>query len=365
MSVSPNLSYHYWQLGIKPAGKTAIENPLVLIRGTEFEPEKEIEHDDDVGHTGTGTTKMEQYRKSATSSPKFGDKCRYGEGLEDLWFMLFGDVTGPTPAVTGATKAKKYVFSIDPADPETPPFATLYNGYAKTADDAYIYDNCLLNELEVKFSNDEPMSINPSFVSDYPLFNQANPARVIPEKKVRINAGQTVLYYAPTSVTLTDQNKATYAYPCVLEGTIKINNNAESEPCAGDDFGKSTKTIGERESDGGFKVPWTEETKGIEAEYQSGSTSGQQVSSNTLNKQIMIESIGALIETVTGTPDVPVYYKQKILIPNATITKCESPQSGDEAKSIEAEFKINDTGVASFMTVEIISELTALHIGTL
>jgi hypothetical protein len=54
-SIAPNLAYHYWALGIKPAGKTAAENPLIMIPGTEFEPEKEIEHDDDLGHTGSAS----------------------------------------------------------------------------------------------------------------------------------------------------------------------------------------------------------------------------------------------------------------------------------------------------------------------
>jgi len=361
MAIAPNLAYHYWMLGIKPVGKTDPESPLVMIRGSEFEPEKEIEHEDDIGHTGTSTTKMDSYRKKATSKPKFEDKARYGEGWEDYWYLLFGDATTPVPAVAGATKAKKFTFQADPADPKELPFATLYNGYGKTIDDAYVYDNCLLNELELKFKNDEPMSVNPSFVSDYPEFNQPNPTRVMPSKKVMIQSGQTILYYAPTNVTLTEVNKAQYAYPCFLEGSLKLNNNIESEPCGGDEFGKDTKTMGERESDGGFKLPWTEDTKFIEAEYQSGSANGTKVSPNTLRKQVMFESIGPVIETVS---EVPVHYMTRIKIPEVTITKCDSPQSGDKAKDLDVEFKINDNGLESILTVDIITELLGLHIGT-
>jgi hypothetical protein len=349
-------------LGIKPIGKTVRELPLVMIRGSEFEPEKEIEHEDDTGHTGTSTTKMESYRKKATSQPKFEDKARYGEGWEDYFYLLTGDASVTVPAVTGATKAKKFTFQANPADPKELPFSTLYNGYAKTIDDAYVYDNCLLNELELKFKNDEPISASPSFASDYPEFNQPNPSRVMPSKRVMIQSGQTVIYYAPTDVVLTDLNKAEYAYACFLEGSIKVNNNIESEPCGGDDFGKDTKTMGERESEGSLKLPWTSDTKWIEAEYQSGSKTGTKVSTNTLQKQIMIESIGPVIETVS---EVPVRYSTKIRIPDVTITKCDSPQSGDEAKDLELDFKINETGLESFMTVDIVTELTGLHIGTI
>lgn len=361
-SIAPNLAYHYWALGIKPAGKTAAENPLIMIPGTEFEPEKEIEHDDDLGHTGSASLNMGMDRIKAASSPNFQDKARYGQGWEDWWFLLFGDVTGPVPAVSGATKAKKYTFAVDVADPADPPLCTLYNGYAKTANDAYVYDNCMLNELEISFKNDEAMTVKPSFVADYPLLNQTNPARVVPTKKVKIRPGQTILYYAPTNVTLTEINKATYAIPCVIEGNLKVNHNVESEPCAGDVFGTETKNIGVRESEGGFTVPWTSATKGIEAEYESGLEAGTQVTEEPLRKQIMIESIGPLIETINAEG---VFYKTKVLIPDVTITKAVSPQSGDERKSIDVEFKINDEGDASFMDVEIITELTALHIGTI
>jgi hypothetical protein len=361
-AIAPNLAYHYWALGIKPTGKTAAEDPLIMIPGTEFEPEKEIEHDDDLGHTGSASLNMGMDRIKAASSPNFQDKARYGQGWEDYFYLLYGDVTGPVPAVSGATKAKKYTFTVNVSAPADPPLCTLYNGYAKTADDAYLYDNCMLNELEISFKNDEPMTVKPSFVADYPLLNQTNPARVVPTKKVKIRPGQTILYYAPTNVTLTEVNKATYAIPCVIEGNLKVNHNAESEPCAGDVFGTETKNMGIRESEGGFTVPWTSATKGIEAEYESGSEAGTQVTEEPLRKQIMIESIGPVIETVS---EENVFYKTKILIPDVTITKAESPQSGDERKSIDVEFKINDEGDASFMNVEIITELTALHIGTI
>lgn len=359
--IAPNLAYHYWAMGIKPPTKTVPEQPLVMIPGTEFEPEKEIEHDEDQGHTGGSSLTMGMYRKKAASSPNFSDKARYSQGWEDYWFLLFGDVTGPVPAITGALTAKKYVFAIDVADPADLPLCTLYNGYAKTLADAYVYDNCLLNEFEIQFKNDEPLTVTPSFVSDYPKFNQANPARVVPTKKVKIEAGQTILYYAPVGVTLTDLNKDQYAFPCVIEGNVKVNHNAESEPCGGDDFGSQTKNMGIRESEGGFTIPWTEDTKWVQTEYESGTTDGTQVSPESLRKQILIESIGAKIETVGETD---VFYKTAVLIPDATITKADSPQAGDERKSIEVEFKINDESTSSFMTAEIISELTALHIGT-
>ena len=359
-NIAPNLAYHYWALGIKPAGKTEAEDPLIMIPGTEFEPEKEIEHDEDQGHTGSASLNMGMDRIKAESSPTFQDKARYQQGWEDYFYLLYGDVTGPVPAISGAEKAKKYTFEVDVESPSDPALCTLYNGYAKTEDDAYVYDNCMLNELEISFKNDESMTVKPSFVADYPLLNQDNPARVVPTKKVKIRPGQTILYYADTDDVITSANKDDFAIPCVLEGNIKINHNAESEPCAGDLFGVQSKNMGVRESEGGFSVPWTSATKGIEAEYETGATDGTQVTTEPLRKQIMIESIGPKIETVSGED---VFYRTTIMIPDVTITKAVSPQSGDERKSIDVEFTINDEGEASFMDVEIITELEELHIG--
>ena len=88
--VAPNLSYHYWYLGIRGIELDEEADPLVLVRGSEFQHSREIEMEDDEGHTGTATTKMSSYRTKASANPSYTDKCRYKEGWEDLWLLLLG-----------------------------------------------------------------------------------------------------------------------------------------------------------------------------------------------------------------------------------------------------------------------------------
>ena len=86
--VAPNLSYHYWYLGVRGLELDEEADPLVLVRGSEFNHEREIEMEDDEGHMGTATTKVSSYRTKASANPSYTDKCRYKEGWEDVWLLL-------------------------------------------------------------------------------------------------------------------------------------------------------------------------------------------------------------------------------------------------------------------------------------
>ena len=120
--VAPNLSYHYWGLGIRGLNLDEEASPLVLVRGSEFNHEREISMEDDEGHMGTATTRMSSYRTSATANPSYTDKCRYKEGWEDIWLLLLGSAKGGTgddkndirkEAVTGVEGAYKYTFKVN------------------------------------------------------------------------------------------------------------------------------------------------------------------------------------------------------------------------------------------------------------
>ena len=42
-NIAPNLSYHYWYLGVRGIELEEEADPLVLVRGSEFNHEREIE----------------------------------------------------------------------------------------------------------------------------------------------------------------------------------------------------------------------------------------------------------------------------------------------------------------------------------
>ena len=288
--VAPNLSYHYWYLGIRGLELDEEADPLVLVRGSEFNHEREIEMEDDEGHMGTATTKVSSYRSKASANPSYTDKCRYNEGWEDMWLLLLGSDDGTDShairkeEIGSGTGIFKYTFKINVDSPQDPYFATLFNGFAKTSDDAYKYEDCLLSEFEISGSNEEAPTYTSTFSSNYPKVNQTNPARVIPSKTVFPKPADVRLYIAPANTS--DADMVNYEYPCYLDWSVNVNNNLEAVPCSGDDFGESTKVLGNREGTVNITVPWTSATKHLEKTFETGSVDGTTVTTDNDIKKI-------------------------------------------------------------------------------
>lgn len=355
--VAPNLSYHYWYLGVQGQELDEEADPLVLVRGSEFNHEREIEMEDDEGHMGTATTRMSSYRTKATANPSYTDKCRYKEGWEDIWLLLLGsdDGTGAIRKETVATGVYKYTFKVNTDHPQDPYLCNLVNGFAKTEGDAYRYDNCLLSEFECTGSNEEAPTYTATFSSNYPRVNQTNPARVIPRQTVFPKSADVSVYIAPQG-QLTDQNLNDYEYPCYLEWSFNVNNNLESVPCSGDEFGESTKVLGNREGEVSITVPWTNATKHLEKVFETGAIDGETVTSDNDEKTIwFIMNNGKIGETNYS-------YQTTIKIPQVVVTSAYSEQSGTDAKQIELNGNIEENGQDSFIEVEIITDLADLHI---
>ena len=358
--VAPNLSYHYWYLGVRGINLDEEASPMVLVRGSEFNHEREIEMEDDEGHMGTATTKMSSYRTKASANPSFTDKCRYKEGWEDLWLLLLGSAKGGSGAdkddivVTEDNGIYTYTFKINTDAPQNPYFATLYNGFAKTTGDAYKYEDCLLSELEVSGSNEEAPTYSSTYASNYPKVNQTNPPRVIPAKTVFPKSADVRIYLAPADTEDTDM--LDYEYPCYLDWSLSVNNNLESVPCSGDAFGESTKVLGNREGTFNITVPWTNTTKHLEKVFETGADDGTTVTTdNDIKKVWIVMENGKIGDTNTK-------YKTVIKIPRVVVTSAYSEQSGTDAKQIELEGNIEENGQDSFIETVITTDLANLHI---
>lgn len=360
--VAPNLSYHYWYLGVRGIELDEEASPLVMVRGSEFQHSREIEMQDDEGHSGTATTRMSSYRSKATANPSYTDKCRYKEGWEDIWLLLLGSAKGTEghedeirkEETSSGSGIYNYTFKINVDKPQDPYFATLYNGFAKTEGDGYVYEDCLLSEFELTGSNEDAPTYTGTFSSNYPKVNQPNPARTIPAKTVFPKSADVSLYIAPVGTS--DANMENYEYPCYLEWSVSVNNNLESVPCSGDDFGESTKVLGNREGTVSITVPWTSATKHLEKTFETGAVDGETVTSDNDVKRIRI----VMENTKIGTSNLK--YKTVIDIPNVVITQAYSEQSGTDAKQIQLEGNIEDNGQDSFMTTVITTDLADLHI---
>lgn len=356
---APNLSYHYWFLGIIGKNLKEEADPLVLVRGSEFDPSKEITQEDDEGHTGTATTIMSSFRNSASSNPSFSDKCRYKEGWEDIWLLLLGSADVSSGAIRKRTVSDgvfEYTFAVNPANPADPFFCTLYNGFAKSEEgDTFKYENCLLNELEVSGSNEDAATYTASFASNFPKFRQPNIARTIPKKTIFPKSPDVNIYIAPEGDYTSLDDIKDYAYPCYIDWSFDVNNNVESQPCSSDEFGDSTKVLGNREATLSITLPWNDKTKKLEYKYMGGSESATNVSTENDVKTVWIVMKGGKINSTAD-------YQTIIKIPSVVLTNADSPQSGSDAKQLSLEGKIEDNGMSSFIETVITTDLEDLHI---
>lgn len=361
--MAPSLTYHYWGMGYDDSSKGV----QVLTRGKDFKHDKEITNEDDEGHMGTATTKIGTYRAKASAAPSWTDKTRYKEGWEELWYLLLGseDITTKKvrkSQVDSVDGVFDYIFAINTAQPQDPLFATVFNGYAKTADDAFTYEDCLLNEFELTGSNEESPTYTVTFASNYPRFKQQNPARVFPKSTVYTKPSEVTLYIAPQGEYTTEAELEQYKYPCFIEWSLKVNNNVETQPCSSDKFGTSTKVCGDREAEFSATIPWTEKTKFLEYLFMGHSDDATEVSPENDNKTVWIVMKSAEILSAEGT-GTGTYYTTTIKIPDIVLTAVDSDQAGDEAKQLVLEGNVSEDGTNSFIETEIRTDLANLRVG--
>lgn len=355
--VSPSLSYHYWMMCIN--GTATNPEPSVLVRGTEFDPQKEISQEDDEGHMGTATTKISSYRSNATASPQYTDKCRYREGWEDALYLLIGsdDGDGEIDVEEVATGVNKFVFCENPEAPLEPAFATLFNGFNKTQNDAYQYNDALLNSFTLSGSNTDAPTYQVAFASDFPLFHQSNKARTFTNPSVFPKSGNVRLYIAPLGTTYANLT-SNMEFSCYTDWEISIEKNVENQPCAGDTFGTSTKVVGSREGSFTCNLPWNSRSKNLEYEFMGGDalTSTTTVTDQDIHKTIYLVMTGGKIGSTNYN------YQTIFKIPDVVLTNVNSPQSGSDPKSLDVEANIVDNGSDSFVEVTVQTGLSSLHI---
>lgn len=387
-AIALNASWHYVMMGVKDRDldEDLYARPLVSIRQTGFEDGNEIETETDEGHTGVSNLDMGSYRTTAESAPTWEDKFRYSEGLEDIFYLLLGNYTKLAHGSTDGVY--DYHFEL-PADNTTElPVATIYNGFQKTETDARAFNNALLNELEITFSADDAPTIAPTFVSDYNNFNLMNPTRGFLEESHFAKAAHTQVYVGHVGATAKEMMRV--PIDCFSEASLTINHNAESQSCHDDAFGKNTKIMGARETEGSITMPWVDGTKLFETEYEAFNKYGHSVSEEITHKQVWFRCYGGDIIRVSksdtvGTGEKIVstkvieeegqevtYYYISTGVPYETIIKCPdceltsvtSPKSGDEAKDLTMEFKVLEKPTQSYITVDMVTDLADLHIDT-
>lgn len=359
--VSPNLKYHSWHLGVRNQEADEEAPALVMVRGSEFNPNKEKNFEEDHGHMGTSSTLIGKYASEATSEPEFTDMCRYTEGWEDIWLIALGsdDGEGNIRKTVLTEGVNKFDFGINIAKPQEPYFCTLYNGFSVTDNDGWKYEDCLMNQLSMSGANNEAPTYTAQFISNYPKFRQPNPTNIIPATTVFPKSSNVSIYMAPVG-TYTLETIQQYKFACYKEWNFELNFNVESDPCSDDDFGTTTKVQGELDGTFGMTIPWKENTKNLEYNFATGSddTSLTSVTDETYSRTVWIVMENGKIASTAYN------YQTIIKIPEMLVTAADSPQSGTEAKTIEISGDLIQSATASIVETSIITSLNDLHIST-
>ena len=245
------------------------------------------------------------------------------------------------------------------------PLATIYNGFGKNdpsdaQQDGRVWNNSMLNEYTMNFSNEDAPTQDLTFVSDYNNFNMTSPSRTYAEKTNFVKVDQVNIFIG--EVGATEQQMRANPVNCFIESSFTVNNNAETQSCVEDEFGKNSKFMGVRETTGSINMPWNDNTKLLEPEYEGADKLAHIVSTEITHKQIWYEMIGTKIVYNDTPTDVP--YSTLIKFPEAEVTSVTSPKSGSDAKDLTLEYKVLENPNTSFMTVDIVTDLSALRIDT-
>lgn len=362
-SIAPSGSFHYVGFGIKNSqlSSSKLARCCVFTRQTDFEDGNEISTENDEGHTGVANLDMGSYRTTAESSPSWTDKLRYNEGYEEVFYQLLGtyevtphtadDGQGGSTTVSGVYD---YTYSFPPVNANDLPLSTIYNGFAKTSTDARVWNNAILNEFTMNFSNENAPTMDLTFISDYNNFNLTNPTRTYSSKTNFVKTDQVKIYLG--EVGATEQEMLQNPVNCFIESSFTVNNNVETQACVEEEFGKNSKFLGTRETTGSINMPWVDNTKLLEPEYEGADKLSHIVSTDITYKQIWYQLTGTKI----GETDVN--YSTLIKFPKAEVTKVETPKSGEDAKDLTLEYKVLEDPTQSFMTVDLVSNLQDLRI---
>ena len=359
--VSPSLKYHSWHVGVRNQLSDEEAPALVMVRGSEFNHNKEKKFEEDKGHMGTSSTVIGKYASEATSEPEFTDMCRYCEGWEDIWLLALGsdDGEGAIRKTVLTEGVYKYDYGINIAKPQDPYFCTLYNGISVSENDGWKYEDSLLNSLEVKGSNTDAPSYTAKFVSNFPRFRQPNPSNIIPSTTIFPKPSNVSIFMAPVG-NYTAETIKPYKFACYKEWDFQLNMNVESDPCSDDEFGTTTKVQGELDGSFSMTIPWKQNTKNIEYNFATGS---EDTSLTTVTSENYERTVWILMENgAIGNTDYN--YSTLIKVPLMLVTAADSPQSGTDAKSIEISGDIVQSSFASIVEASITTSLSDLHVST-
>ena len=380
-SKSYSETLHYWCVSIYP--DDVEEGPVYggpVIRGTEYDGSTEIETTEYKGHTGSKTMVLTNDRTSATAEPSYTHGAIFGEFLEDYFKLLLGydekeqiieyedgvdDNEDPI-----MKPINTWVFKQDLEQAPSLPKCTIVNGYAGVgadANDARVYDNALMSELNLKI-DDNGVELEPSFVSNAPVINQPNPTKLIVDKLHKVGLKGVHLYLADFGTGLYDLWKAgedlsDYEYECLLSYENTWQTNLSEDACIGKDFGVTQADEGQFSSEAKVQFKWNPKSQLILNKWYTNKANGTTVSTNAFNMEALLVLDGMELYVDEGTGNSYSGYCA-IYEPKIELTNVTTPESGEDTKTIDVEWEVTENGGISPLITEVQSSLDELHYGT-
>lgn len=357
MSDSYPETYHCWQTGIKAEGIKQPVQVQTMNPGTGFKSDFKIETEEREAHTGTDTLDYGTVRVGSETNPEFEMEMLSKQGLEAYWYLLLGSYE--KQLVAGTTDCYEWRFYRDLANPKELPRATVINGYHRTMYDARVYDDVMVNELELKFPNNESPKLTVKTVSDAPILRQPNPARVFPSEEYMLKPRQTSVYLTPFGLDPDSPEVENYKFDCYIDVTVSPKNNVEPSECQGDKIYEIRKKTGKFEAEAKLEIQWNESVANIENEIITGYKTGVYPTEESQFRQLIIKTVGRTIGN-DGSTDVRL--TQRIVLPKLEVAPPETSESGDDTKKTNFEMKIASNGIVSPIDVKIISKMADLPI---
>ena len=335
--VSKSNALHFAGVGLKDSEHEDYTYPGVFVKFTEFAGNKEIEKEDDEGHTGRRTLKLGSVRSKASATPEITDKFRLNQGLEDFCYYTLGTMTETT--VSGdTTTSDSYKQEMTPVTTGNLPEAHILHGFNDDVQGCRIYKNTVANETTFTMNSEEAPTVKCGFVSDYPIFGE-DTQTVAPTFGAylpkALKAGNLSVFFAPKSTTI---NESTDKIGCLTDSEVTINNNIEASICAGVEFGESNKDVKNLEVTGSMTLRYAD--KDIERLFATNEYTGEKVSEKSLEGALRFKYVSDYDDPENVGKKIPLLFQ--IDIPNATIDKAESSESGDDVKTISIEFSSNE-----------------------
>lgn len=336
-------TFNYGQLVLKENRDDGPGKTTIGIKFSEFDDGLEFEEKEDTANIGGATTTIGYDRTGAPTNPTFTDALRWNEGLEHILYGLFGGQRVGTE-ISG-TGLYEYRLSNNGNYEELPLFTILkgFNMWNIMGPDGEepitpeLFDNAQVNEVELKLSTDDTLSVSVTFVSDAPLSGvaDADPTLVYKAKSSKIVKDHIKILMGDTDLTLEELRSAS----CIKELTIKLSNNLEVSSCFGDKFGVNSSDS----TDFTGEISATSELNRTNfltrRKHLTGKSDGVRVSQEIYEQQIAVLVDGPFVLDSDNKPTSD-RYGLLVHFPVINVTKAKPSQSGNDAGTFELEAKM-------------------------